>query len=410
MYPYGPSNYGHGEQETQPMPATAASAKGRTRRAGSAALLALALAGTAAGGGAIGAVAGATWLDPDESARPATAAAAPTTQSNSLNTQPLQGGAATSSTVATDVYNKVGGSVVQIQTRGESGHGLTPSGAGSGVVIDADGLILTNYHVVAGSSNITVRFDNGQTRTARVLGTSPTNDLALLRVNNLPDNVPVAPLGDSDAVQVGETAIAMGSPFGLEGTVTQGIVSALDRDYGPQRDLIQTDAAINPGNSGGPLFNARGEVIGINTLNESPVRGSVGVGFAVPINTAKELLPRLEAGETVQRAWMGISGTDLDAETAREQNIPVQQGVVVVDVQPGGPADDAGLHGGNTQGEGGDVITAVDGNRVTSMSDLADRLAAKKPGDRVRLTINRNGQERQVTVTLEAFPESLQLP
>jgi S1-C subfamily serine protease len=402
MYPYGPNQFGQ-EQPTQPMRADRR--KGRTRRAGTAALLTLALAGTAAGGGTIGAVAGARWLSSDHQATSPT-----TAQTNPLTIQPLQSGSAASPSIAGDVYKRAGGAVVEIQTRGESGRGLTPSGAGSGIVVDADGLILTNNHVVAEASDITVRFANGQTRDARVLGTSSGNDLALLKVNNLPENVPVAALGDSGAVQVGDTAVAIGSPFGLEGTVTQGIVSAVNRDYGPQRDLIQTDAPINPGNSGGPLLNARGEVIGINTLNESPVRGSVGVGFAVPINTAKQLLPRLEAGEKIQRPWIGISGADLDAETAREQGLRVRQGVLVVQVVPGSPASDAGLRGGDAQGEGGDVITAVDGNRVTSMSDLADRLSSKKPGDKVRLTVNRNNQEREITVTLGAFPEQVEQP
>jgi S1-C subfamily serine protease len=195
-------------------------------------------------------------------------------------------------TIASAVYEQTHGSVVQLVVAGGSPRS---SGSGSGVVVDARGYILTNYHVIEGARGITVRFDNGATRPAQVANTDPANDLALLTVD-LPAGAGVATLGDSDAVKVGELAIAIGSPFGLSQTVTQGIVSATGRTYQPaggpaRRGLIQTDAPINPGNSGGPLINAAGEVIGINSFNESPVQGSVGIGFAVPINTAKQLLP-----------------------------------------------------------------------------------------------------------------------
>lgn len=184
------------------------------------------------------------------------------------------------------VFRRVGGSVVEISNG---------SGTGSGVVVDASGLIVTNYHVIAPSSRtraaarISVRFDGGATATAKVVQTDQTNDLAILKVD-LPAGIPIAALADSDAVAVGDVIVAIGNPFGLDGTVTQGIVSSVRRAYGGQGDLIQVDAAINPGNSGGPLLNARGEVIGITSMIASPVRGSVGIGFAVPINIAKLLL------------------------------------------------------------------------------------------------------------------------
>jgi S1-C subfamily serine protease len=208
--------------------------------------------------------------------------------------------------IASAVYEEIHGSVVQLVVTGGTPRS---GGSGSGVVVDQRGYILTNYHVIESARSITVRFDNGTTRPAQVTKTDAVNDLALLKVD-LPAGVPVATLGDSDAVKVGELAIAIGSPFGLSQTVTQGIVSATDRTYQPsggpaRRGLIQTDAPINPGNSGGPLINAAGEVIGINSFNESPVEGSVGIGFAVPINLAKLLLP------TAAPAAAGNQSTEL---------------------------------------------------------------------------------------------------
>ena len=193
-------------------------------------------------------------------------------------------GAASNASLAGTVYRKVAGSVVEISA----------GGTGSGIVVDASGLIVTNYHVVSSvlrsrNQKITVRFGNGETRTAKLTQSDQTNDLAVLKVD-LPSGVPVATLADSDAVAVGDFIVAIGNPFGLDGTITQGIVSSLNRSYGGQDGLIQVDAAINPGNSGGPLLNAKGEVIGITSMIASPVRGSVGIGFAVPINVAKALL------------------------------------------------------------------------------------------------------------------------
>jgi S1-C subfamily serine protease len=260
---------------------------------------------------------------------------------------------------------------------------------------------------------VSVRFSTGDVREAQVLGTDSGNDLALLKVD-LPPNTPVAPLGNSDQVQVGETVVAIGSPFGLDQTVTQGIVSAVRRDWQPRngrvrRNLIQTDAPINPGNSGGPLLNARGEVIGITSMIESPVEGSVGVGFAVPINTAQRLLSQLEAGAHLQPVWLGITGQEVDPAIARDQSLPVSTGVLILSVAPNSPAAQAGLRGGQGTNEripsGGDVITAVDGKSVTTMTDLAEQLSGHKPGDVVTVTIARGGQTQQVRVTLQAWPE-----
>jgi S1-C subfamily serine protease len=308
------------------------------------------------------------------------------------------------------VYQEVGASVVQVNVASQIRGRTALGGSGSGFVVDEAGLILTNYHVIEGGHIITVLFSNGETRTAEVLGTDSGNDLALLKVD-LPAGVPAIRLGDSDQVQVGETAIAIGSPFGLSQTVTQGIISALDRDWSPGNralytGLIQTDAPINPGNSGGPLVNTNGEVIGINGMIESPVSGSVGIGFAIPINTAKRLLPQLETGAQLQRAWLGISGTDLEQASAAGQDTPVAEGVLVASVASNSPAATAGLRGG--QGEdatGGDIIVALNGQPVKRMTQLAELIAQHQPGDVIELTVIRSGQELEVALTLAPWPE-----
>jgi len=393
-------------------PTNPSSTPRRKRRLGSAALLTLALTGTTVGGGVAGAVAATRWLVPEPTpttsvAQPAAPVVAP---------QPIVAQSAPATNIAGAVFSRVNPAVVQIIATGETPNGVMPYGSGSGFVVDARGLILTNNHVVDNARSVSVRFSNGEQREAQVLGTDRGNDLAILKVD-LPADVPVAPLGDSDQAQVGETAIAIGSPFGLDQTVTQGIISAVDRDWNPgngrtRRDLLQTDAPINPGNSGGPLLNARGEVIGINTMIESPVRGSVGIGFAVPINTAKERLTQLETGAQLVPVWLGISGVELDATIAKDQGLTVDQGILVTSVVPNSPAQQAGLRGGASTNEripvGGDVVTAVNGTPVHNISELTDQLSKHQPGDQVTVTVVRNGSEQQVTVTLQAWPEELE--
>ncbi|MBV9788658.1 MAG: trypsin-like peptidase domain-containing protein [Chloroflexi bacterium] len=403
--------------QSQPTPPAPAPAPARSpRRVGTAALLALALTGGAVGGGTVGAVAATRWLAPQAStaaAPPASSAAtpAPSTASAPSTLAPVANNAPVEN-VAGSVYSKVNDAVVQITVSGAVQGGFSTEGSGSGFVVDASGLILTNNHVVENARAISVRFTSGETREAQVLGTDRGNDLALIKVD-LPENVPVAPLGNSDQVQVGETAIAIGSPFGLDQTVTQGIISAVHRNWNPgngrtRRNLIQTDAPINPGNSGGPLLNAQGEVIGINTMIESPVRGSVGVGFAVPINTAKDRLTQLQGGATLEPVWLGIVGQELDETIASDLGINTSKGVLVVSVAQGSPAAQVGLRGGQNANEripsGGDVITAVDGNAVTNVDELTEQLASKKPGDTVTLSVVRNNQEQQIDVTLQAWP------
>ena len=362
----------------------------RARRGRTAGLLILALLTGAAGGGAAGTFAATRSL-------PTAAAGASVVSAEPIGNQ----NQAASANVAGAVFAAVSPSVVEISVAGETPMGMTYSG-GTGFVVDARGLILTNNHVVAGSEEVEVQFSDGTTRSATVLGTDSGNDLALLETD-LPANVPVARLADSDAVTVGETAVAIGSPFGLEQTVTQGIISAIHRTWSPgtgrtQRNLIQTDAPINPGNSGGPLLNAAGEVIGITSMIESPVRGSVGVGFAIPINTAKQLIPQLEAGAELKAVWLGIRGGDVTAALAEERDLPVQQGVLVAEAVQGGPAARAGL-----QPE--DIITALDETAVKTLGELQDALSRHQPGDTVTLSIVRAGAEQELEVQLEAWVE-----
>lgn len=360
--------------------------------------------------GLVGGLAGASLVREGQASATTPTIAASTT-SPASRVQPVAETQATSP--AGEVYQRYGKAVVDVIARASSGF-FDEQGSGSGVVVDPSGLIVTAAHVVSGAPSVQVQFATGDRLSARVLGTDQANDLALLKVDRLPDGIPVAPLGDSDTVQVGDLVIAIGSPFGLSGTVTQGIVSAVNRSWNPPGDrlrtgLIQTDAPINPGNSGGPLFNAKGEVIGIATMIESPIRGNVGIGFAVPSNTVKRVLPQLEGGAQLQPAWLGISGTDLDAATAQRFGLSIQQGVIVLNVVSGSPAERAGLRPAQIRGNDiaalGDVIVALDGQPVQGMQDLAGRIGAHQPGETVELTVLRNGQQETVRVTLGSWPQ-----
>jgi S1-C subfamily serine protease len=305
-----------------------------------------------------------------------------------------------------DIYAEASPAVVQIEV------GLS---TGSGFLIDDAGHILTNSHVVSGGSSVTVTLSDGTELDGTVLGADAADDLALVKVD-ASDVSGITPLtlGDSDAVQPGQTAIALGSPYGLENTITVGVVSGLDRsltgdDGRPITGVIQTDAALNPGNSGGPLLDSEGEVIGVNTAIES--QSANGVGFAVPINTAKDVLARLQQGQTVARPWLGISGTTVTGEMADALGLATDQGVYVREVVRGSPADDAGLRAGGTTfqgepGEGGDVITAVDGQSLKTIEDLIDFLNGKKVGDTVTLTVDRSGKTMELSVVLGTYPQS----
>ncbi|HEY8552709.1 MAG TPA: trypsin-like peptidase domain-containing protein [Thermaerobacter sp.] len=327
------------------------------------------------------------------------------------------------------VYERVAPSVVRVV---RTARGINPwlgiveeESSGSGVVIDEQGHVVTNFHVVEDASQLLVVLDDGTQVEARLVAQDPSHDLALLQADLPADRVRPARLGDSDALKVGEPVMAVGYPFGLPKTATTGVISGLHRNdlQAPNgriiREVIQTDAPINPGNSGGALVNARGEVIGINTaiLSTSPSPGSIGIGFAVPINILKREMDLFLAGGTVQHPWLGIGGLAVDADSYRQRGLAVDHGVQVVEVVPGGPADRAGLQpaqyarmNGALVPMGGDVIVAVDGQPVRDVPDLVGYLDQKRVGDRVTLHINRDGRDMQVPVVLGAFPDERRGP
>jgi serine protease Do len=269
-------------------------------------------------------------------------------------------------------------------------HGRERAGLGSGFVIEADGYVVTNNHVVEGADEVTVRFADEREFEAEVVGTDPQSDLALLKVEAT--GLPALALGDSEAVRVGEDVIAVGNPFGLGGTVTRGIVSAKARDInaGPYVDFLQTDAAINRGNSGGPLFDLTGAVIGVNTAILSPTGGSVGVGFAVPSNTVRAVVAELKADGAVERGWLGVSIQPVTPEIAAAIGLETPSGALVADVVKGGPAE--GVF------EIGDVILGFDGREVARSRDLPKLVGATDAGRKAEVRVFRDGAERAVTV------------
>lgn len=300
-----------------------------------------------------------------------------------------------------DVVDRVMPSVVEIDTTGPQ------SGVGTGIVLDRQGHVLTNYHVIEGALGITVRLNDGTAGAAVVVGTDPGSDLAIVRASIQPQRLTPAVFGNSEIVRAGDSVFAIGNPFGQNFTVTAGIVSAIDRvttssfTNRPIRGVIQTDAALNPGNSGGPLFNAAGEVIGINTSIENPGgRFSAGVGFATPSNNAQRFLPGMLNGETVQHPMLGIRGATLDEVNSRDYGLTIARGVYVVGVEPGSAADGAGVRAAAPGGAGGDVIIEVDGRTVTSFDDLALAIDLHEVGETISLTVYRAGQTLTLTATL----------
>jgi S1-C subfamily serine protease len=290
-------------------------------------------------------------------------------------------------------------------------------------VIDKEGHVVTNYHVVRRASSIEVSFSNQETVSARVVGTDPSTDLALLDVNVDAKALTPLTLADSDKVRVGDPVVAIGNPFGLERTVTAGIVSALQREVSAPNDftidhVIQTDAPINSGNSGGPLIDAAGRVIGVTSQIETANGGggNVGIGFAVPSNTVKSVVAQLLSNGKVDRAFLGVTLEDVQPDVAQVLRLPAKQGVLVAAVRPGSPAAKAGIVGGTTQvvvaGEsyqlGGDMIVAVDGKQVTSVDQLRDLIASHDPGDTVSVTIvDKDGKRTTKSVELARQPTSL---
>jgi serine protease Do len=275
-------------------------------------------------------------------------------------------------------------------------HPQVRQGAGSGFIIDSRGYILTNNHVVEGAVSIRVKLDDGRSFDGQVLGTDPLTDIAVVKLKNPPPNLAVLKFGDSDAMRVGDWVVAIGNPFGLASSVSVGILSAKARNIGAgiYDDFLQTDAAINPGNSGGPLFNLKGEVIGVNT---AIVAGGSGIGFAVPSNLAKALVPQLEKTGSVTRGYIGIGLQKLTPQLAKALATPSAQGALVTSVQPDKPGARAGL-------KQDDVITQVDGQAVTSDDQLRRTVALRAPGSSVNLTVYRGGKPRDAKVTLAARP------
>jgi len=313
-----------------------------------------------------------------------------------------------------NVYRKNIASVVNITSRVmtfDFFYGLVPQeGQGSGFVIDKEGHILTNYHVIADARQVEVTLHNRKKYKATIVGTDKSHDLAIVQIK-APDLQPMI-LGDSSNLQVGQKVYAIGNPFGLAGTLTLGIVSSIRQVQEPDGlvidEAIQTDAAINPGNSGGPLLNWHGQVIGINTMIASSVGQSAGIGFAIPINTAKAVVNDLVTLGRVRRPALGIRTIPIDSEIAEELGLAANYGLLIVQAVPGGSADRAGLRGGSEQAYlgnipimiGGDLIVAIDGEKIESQQTLAQIMNKHRAGDTVKVTIFRGKKQLEVSVVL----------
>ncbi|MGV3523211.1 MAG: S1C family serine protease [Candidatus Sericytochromatia bacterium] len=316
-----------------------------------------------------------------------------------------------------NLYKNVSPSVVNVTTRSLGYNNymqLTPrEGAGSGFVIDKQGHVITNYHVAEGAQRFFVAFANvDQSYPAELVGFDKGNDIAVLKVQAPPELLQPVQMGDSDSLQVGQTSIAIGNPFGLGQTITTGVLSSLNRSIQVENGrvipgLIQTDAAINQGNSGGPLFNSNGQVIGVNTLIYSPSGGSVGIGFAIPINTVKRFVPDLIQYGRARHPYLGVSVLPLTPRLAQMLELSAKQGLLVIEAQPGSAAAQAGIRGGSRRvlvgnyeiALGGDIILAVDGKPMRTDGDLVSYLETqKKLGDTLKVTLLRGGQGQPQTI------------
>ena len=326
------------------------------------------------------------------------------------------------------VYDEVGLGVVYITSRSYAYdffmRMVPQEGSGSGFVYDQEGHIVTNYHVIEDADELSVTLPDETVVPAEVVGVDPANDLAVIQVDADPSLLHPVPLGESGNLRVGQFVVAIGNPFGFERTLTVGVVSALGRviespDQSFIGEIIQTDAAINPGNSGGPLLNLMGDVIGVNTAIVSPSQASAGIGFAVPVDTVKRVVPSLIERGYFPHAWLGVRYmwdlTSERAEILREagMDVPVEEGVLVVELYAGSPAEDAGLRGGQNQVRfgrsilvvGGDILTAIDGESITSGRDLVRYLDTQTDvGQTIQITFWREGQEQTLALTLEERP------
>ena len=317
-----------------------------------------------------------------------------------------------------EVYKAVSPGVVYIQSTTTvtdflGMYSQAREGAGSGSVIDDQGNILTNYHVIADAEKLTVSFGGGKTYAARVVGRDPDTDLAVIRLVERPaEAVTIVPMGDSDKLVVGQKVLAIGNPFGLDRTLTTGGMSGLQRPMRSQNrkqfeGAIQTDASINPGNSGGPLLDSHGRMIGINSQIESPSGASAGVGFAIPINIAKRIVPELVRNGAIQRPKLGIIPRDVETLTSQVE-MPVSYGVLIWQIQPGGPAASAGLRGMARTDDGsielGDIIVGVDGEKINDNDELYKALNKHQIGESVNVDVYRGSRRMTVSVRLTEIP------
>ena len=321
--------------------------------------------------------------------------------------------AVTDETNNIEVYKAISPGVAFINTtsytRDMWGDTEEGKGNGSGSVIDANGNILTNYHVIEGAQKLTVSFGGGKTYPAKVIGGDPDTDLAVIKIESPPPGLSIVPFGDSDKLTVGQKVLAIGNPFGLDRTLTTGVISGLQRPIRarngrPIDAAIQTDASINPGNSGGPLLDKFGKMIGINSQILAPAGGSVGVGFAIPVNIAKRVIPQLIQFGEVKRPKIGAELLSVAGLMEQGVRLPVDSGLVVRNVTQGTTAASAGLHGLSQDGTGnvilGDVITAIDGEKMDDLDDLYRYLDKKQIGDTIQVAVYRNGKTATIPVKL----------
>jgi S1-C subfamily serine protease len=315
--------------------------------------------------------------------------------------------------LVTQIYGTANPAIVEIIVTEQDTSGFSSKGQGSGFVIDSQGNILTNNHVIENATSIQVIFSNNKTIPAKIVGTDTSDDLAVINVDpSVTSGITPLKFGDSSTIKPGQMAIAIGSPYGLMNSITVGVISGINRsvDGTNLTGMLQTDAALNPGNSGGPLLNSNGEVIGINTAIEA--EDSAGIGFAVPSNIATRVIPSLKAGKQIIRPWLGISGialADLTTDQLKNLNLPVNEGVYVVMVVSDSPAAKAGIRAGavdimDNVTPGGDLITGVDGQPVNSVIELATYIKTKNVDDTITLTILRDGQLMNVQAILDSWP------
>ncbi|OGP72125.1 MAG: peptidase S1 [Deltaproteobacteria bacterium RBG_16_50_11] len=319
------------------------------------------------------------------------------------------------------VYEKVADGVVNVtSTAVQMDFFFKPfptQGSGSGSIIDARGHVLTNHHVVANAQKLEVTLADGSKWPAKLVGSDPDNDLAVIKIEAPREKLKVIPMGDSKNLRIGQKVLAIGNPFGFERTLTTGVISSLGRTIRSEvgtliEDVIQTDAAINPGNSGGPLLNSAGEIIGINSAIISPSGGNVGIGFAIPVNTVKQVVPELIAKGYVTYPWIGATLQSLIPEVAKYLKLKIERGTLIAEVVNGGPADKAGLKGGDQRVQvgniimmvGGDIVVKADEREVKTNDDLVRYIREKKPGDTILLKVHRKGNTMDVKVVLGERP------